>query len=180
VTYAELAAARGISKVSAERLVRRRKWRRQADNQGVIRIFVPSVAMSEADVCPDIRPDVPHDIRPDMSAAISAFNDAVTALRERAEHDRTDLERVRQQCAEADARADRAEAALTAEQAARAATTVRAEIAERRRRRRRRQHYDRPIRSGGPAVWWRDSWRRSEASSDVVAGKHQSVFCCSM
>ena len=40
--YEELAADRGISEASAKRLVRRHKtWRRQADNRGIVRVFVP-------------------------------------------------------------------------------------------------------------------------------------------
>jgi hypothetical protein len=41
MTYAELAAVRGISALSAERLVRRRRWPRQAGNDGVVRVLVP-------------------------------------------------------------------------------------------------------------------------------------------
>jgi hypothetical protein len=41
MTYAELAAVRGISVVSAERLVRRKHWPRQVGNDGVVRILVP-------------------------------------------------------------------------------------------------------------------------------------------
>jgi hypothetical protein len=41
MTYAELAAVRGISALSAERLVRRKHWPRQAGNDGVVRVLVP-------------------------------------------------------------------------------------------------------------------------------------------
>jgi hypothetical protein len=41
MTYTELAAVRGISALSAERLVRRRRWPRQAGNDGVVRVLVP-------------------------------------------------------------------------------------------------------------------------------------------
>jgi len=41
MTYAELATVRGISALSAERLVRRRHWPRQTGNDGVVRILVP-------------------------------------------------------------------------------------------------------------------------------------------
>ena len=41
MTYAELAAIRGISALSAERLVRRRHWPRQTGNDGVVRVLVP-------------------------------------------------------------------------------------------------------------------------------------------
>ena len=41
MTYAELATVRGISALSAERLVRRRNWPRQVGNDGVVRVLVP-------------------------------------------------------------------------------------------------------------------------------------------
>ena len=41
LTYAELAAVRGISRASAERLVRRKHWPRQIGNDGVVRVLVP-------------------------------------------------------------------------------------------------------------------------------------------
>ena len=41
MTYAELAAVRGTSQSSAERLVRRRGWPRQVGNDGVVRVLVP-------------------------------------------------------------------------------------------------------------------------------------------
>jgi len=45
MTYAELAAVRGTSQPSAERLARRRGWPRQVGNDGVVRVLVP---LSEA------------------------------------------------------------------------------------------------------------------------------------
>jgi hypothetical protein len=41
LTYAQLAEARGISKASAERLVRSRKWPRVLGNDGVAIVIVP-------------------------------------------------------------------------------------------------------------------------------------------
>jgi len=41
MTYAELAAVRGISRGSAERLARRRQWPRQLGNDGAVRVLVP-------------------------------------------------------------------------------------------------------------------------------------------
>ena len=41
MTYAELAAMRGISKHAAETLVRWRKWLKQIGNDGVVRVLVP-------------------------------------------------------------------------------------------------------------------------------------------
>src|SRR5215472_2858599 len=45
VTFRELAEMRGISQHSAARLVRRHRWRRQADNQGRVRVLVPAEAL---------------------------------------------------------------------------------------------------------------------------------------
>jgi hypothetical protein len=41
MTYAELAAVRGTSQASAERLVRRRHWPRQTGNDGVVGCLSP-------------------------------------------------------------------------------------------------------------------------------------------
>jgi len=41
MTYAEIAQSRRISVSSAERLVRRKHWRRQVGNDGIVRILVP-------------------------------------------------------------------------------------------------------------------------------------------
>jgi hypothetical protein len=41
MTYAELAAVRDISALSAERLARRRRWPRQVGNDGIVRVLVP-------------------------------------------------------------------------------------------------------------------------------------------
>jgi hypothetical protein len=41
VTYDELAQARGMQRSGAVRLVQRKKWRRQAGNDGLARVLVP-------------------------------------------------------------------------------------------------------------------------------------------
>jgi len=41
MTYVEIAESHRISVSSAERLVRRKHWRRQVGNDGVVRILVP-------------------------------------------------------------------------------------------------------------------------------------------
>jgi len=54
--YEELAADRGISEASAKRLVRRHKtWRRQADNRGIVRVFVPPDVLEPREI---VRKDV--------------------------------------------------------------------------------------------------------------------------
>jgi hypothetical protein len=45
MTYAELAAARGISPASAKRLTQRHRWGRQIGNDGVVRVTVPLSAL---------------------------------------------------------------------------------------------------------------------------------------
>ena len=95
-THSELAEACGSSEASAVRAVRRRKnWRRQIDNPNHARILVPFA---------DIWPDILEDIRPDkadISRIVTAFDSAISALRERAEA--------------AERRADQAEARTEAE-----------------------------------------------------------------
>ena len=49
MTYAELAAVRGISITSARRLVLRHRWPRQIGNDGIVRVTVPLIALAKAD-----------------------------------------------------------------------------------------------------------------------------------
>jgi hypothetical protein len=42
MTVAELGQYRGTSKASAACYVRRKRWRRQTDNRGIVRVLVPS------------------------------------------------------------------------------------------------------------------------------------------
>ena len=94
LSYVELAALRGISRDSAERLVRRKGWRRQADNQGNVRILVPNpIADGRTDSQPDI---VRH-----ISRLQESFDAVIEVIR-------ADLDRER-------SRADRAEAGRAAE-----------------------------------------------------------------
>ena len=99
LTYQQLAEIRRISKSSAIRLVMRRHWRRQRDNERVVRILVPP-DMLEPDRAPhDASDDAPDDASDDtrsiIAGALAALEDAVAVLRE--------------QLAAANARADRAE-----------------------------------------------------------------------
>lgn len=107
LSFAELGQRRGISKASAERLVRRRRWRRQAANDGTVRVYVPTGALEAA--------DRPHDDRPDVrsfDAALVAIREAhageVAALHETIAELRTDRETVRKQLAEVQAAAKQA------------------------------------------------------------------------
>jgi hypothetical protein len=105
MTYAELAGLRGISKAGAARIVRRKKWRKQADNQGHVRVLVPF----EAD-------DATHESPVDYVHMVSALKGEMAVLRERAE--------------EADKRADKAEMLADQAEARANAAEGRAEAAE--------------------------------------------------
>ncbi len=78
MSYAELAEARRITTSSAIRLVLRRGWRRQKDNQGVMRALVPQRWSEPA-------PGKDFDPGAHLRQAIEALEASVAALRERAE-----------------------------------------------------------------------------------------------
>jgi hypothetical protein len=76
LTLAELADARHTNQDSATRLVRRHtQWRRQRDNQGHVRVLVPTEALRA-----DVREEVLEDVRQQDSEAVMA---AVDGLRGR-------------------------------------------------------------------------------------------------
>jgi chromosome segregation ATPase len=104
MTFAELAVARGISKASASKLVRRHKWRRQTDNQGSVRILVPAEALDSPTVSPM-----------DISAVIKPLETAIIALREQLESTENQLDRAENRAEQAETRADRAERAIADE-----------------------------------------------------------------
>lgn len=94
LSISELAETRQITKASARRLVHRRQWRRQKDNHGVVRHFVPR---GEADP----RQDSPTDRREDEPQAVVAAQ---------AEHIAT----LKDQLSKAEARADKLQTELDA------------------------------------------------------------------
>ena len=107
MSFAELGAARGISKASAIKLVRRHGWRRQRDNQGHVRALVP-LTWAEGDRAGerDSLPDSTPDNQPDtglVAGALAALETAVLSLTERA--------------LAAERRADSAEAVIAGERA---------------------------------------------------------------
>jgi|SRR5580704_11401740 hypothetical protein len=120
LSYAELAAVRGISRASAERLVRRRRWPRQLANDGVVRVLVPlSEAVPERAgrgkrIAPDSPPPIPG---PDIPRLVrETMESLVTPLVALVERERT-----------------RADDAVAAERiAAGAAAALRAELDRRR------------------------------------------------
>ena len=112
LTYAQLAEARGISKASAERLVRNRKWPRLRGNDGVAIVIVPpghaspgaSPGSGSGNRGGRRRPgrplhDPPHDPLPDFRGAIEA---AVAPLREQLEHERERADRAERHAEQAE------------------------------------------------------------------------------
>jgi hypothetical protein len=113
VSFAELAAARGVDKASAIRLVRRRGWRRQRDNQGHVRALVPETWINGiADRPPDSPGDNPPDTFPGLSMhtrALAALEEAVTGLTRRAEQAEQRADAASAAAAAANQRADAAD-----------------------------------------------------------------------
>jgi hypothetical protein len=103
VTLAELAEFRRITKLSAARLVRRHRWRRQTDNQGRVRVLVPPDAI-------EARPDSPADgpsVSPaDIFAVIRPLEAAIDTLREQLGRAEQGREAERSRADRAEARAD--------------------------------------------------------------------------
>ena len=100
MTYPELAALRRVSRASAERMVRRHKWRRQDDNRGHVRAYIPAewcVPPTE-----DVRRDIRRDGRGDVTAVIAPLQAAIAVLREQLDH-------ANQQADRAETRAEQAE-----------------------------------------------------------------------
>lgn len=109
MTYAEIAEARRMSRASAERVVRRHRWRRQADNQGTVRALVPQTWSDPVPEKPaDNRRDIRADTWPDITAVIAPLQAAIDALREQ-------LARSETRANQAENRANRAEQALIGE-----------------------------------------------------------------
>jgi hypothetical protein len=138
MTYDELAEARGIDRQSARRMANRSRWRRQKDNRGVVRVYVPlqqavrarrhgePPAGIAADTPADTPADMSADMPADKSRAISVLKAALaaverravaeaTALRERAEVAEKRADRAENRAEQAETRANRAEQAVTDE-----------------------------------------------------------------
>jgi hypothetical protein len=101
MTYAELAAVRGISPASAKRLAQRHRWGRQVGNDRITRVTVPlaflekSLVFKETDIAPDKKavspmtgmtpPGVAGDVADDVAPVTAALAQAVETLREQLE-----------------------------------------------------------------------------------------------
>ena len=133
MTVAELAALRGISMGSVTRLVRQRRWRRQPDHHGRVRVLVPHGAMQPDEAS---APAAGHSDR--HSEASRGLRERVKAAEQRAERAEIRARAAEQARAAAEAAArvehDRvsallaqAETALAAERKARIAAEVAAQ-----------------------------------------------------
>jgi hypothetical protein len=80
LSYAELAELRGISKASATRMSFRHKWRRQAGNDGQVRIFVPESALRDKSNGSDM-----DGVAAAIEAVTVAFREQIEAERGRAD-----------------------------------------------------------------------------------------------
>jgi hypothetical protein len=91
MSYAELGQARGISKESALKLALRKKWRKQADNRGTVRVCVPTEFTIKPDLRVDTRADARVDVRADMSMDAER---TISLLREQFEQERSQLKEI--------------------------------------------------------------------------------------
>ena len=119
MTYGELAAARGIKRGAAIRLVQRHRWRkREGSNDGFAHVLVPPdwAKPGERATPHDVAPrrsapssqDIAHVVQTAVQAVTAAKDAEIQVWRERTQ----EAEGARHQ---AEARADRADQALTAE-----------------------------------------------------------------
>jgi hypothetical protein len=143
LTHRQLAEIRGISTASAIKLALRHRWRKQKDNRGLVRCLVPPEWTSpkrdiQADLSADERADAGADTGADKSSEISlvrsVYETALEATTARADALQGQVEALkgeialqaaliegfkgqRQGLLAAEARADRAEAAVAGERA---------------------------------------------------------------
>jgi hypothetical protein len=119
MTYSELADARGIDRQSARRMANRTGWRRQKDNQGVVRVYVPlgrdAPHRRERDTSADLPADMSADVTADISHAIRALEASIISLTARAEFAEKRADQVEMARDVERNRANQAEQALSAE-----------------------------------------------------------------
>jgi hypothetical protein len=111
MTYVELGKTRGISKESALKLALRRKWRKQSDNRGHVRVYVPIEWVEQRDMGADKGAEPRVDVSMDMSVVVKPLEAAIMTLREQLAAVRADLDREQ-------TRANKAEQAREAEREA--------------------------------------------------------------
>jgi hypothetical protein len=105
MTYAELADGRGIDRQSARRLAARSKWRRQKDNQQVVRVYVPSASAAPQREKQDMSADMPAVTSADMSIVVKPLEAAIVTLREELAAVRVDLGKANERAGRAEAEA---------------------------------------------------------------------------
>ena len=107
MTYAELATIRGIDRQSAARLSWRRHWRRQKDNHGTLRVFVPIEWQDgSGDASRDEPREPSRDVSRDISRVIEPLEAAIALLREQLEGANSRADRAERRADEAAARLD--------------------------------------------------------------------------
>jgi hypothetical protein len=110
LSYAEIAKIRGISRASVERKVRRARWRRQIDNQGVTRVAVPlAYAESAADDPADNPGGGPAGSPSDSQDGVARLEQMVTEANKRADAVLALADRLTAQLADATERIEQAE-----------------------------------------------------------------------
>jgi hypothetical protein len=135
LSYSDLAEARGISRESAIRMARRRRWPKREGNDGTIRVAVPrSIVEGKPHISRDSRGDGLADVREDIPHKISGLETALGLLAEQLQREcsRGDAAEARAQAAEAQVRELEAQVRELIEQTAalredRAAEAARAE-----------------------------------------------------
>jgi chromosome segregation ATPase len=105
MTYGELGEARGINTASAKRLAFRRKWRRQAGNNGTARVAVP---VDEVRRRTSGAPNATEDI----SRLVSGLEAALSTLREQLEHERSRADQADEAAEQGAVRLEEAEARI--------------------------------------------------------------------
>jgi hypothetical protein len=93
LTITQLAELRQISRPSAARLVRRRGWRKQKDNHGSVRYFVPSGHEQPREDSPKGKPmDEAQALIAAKDEHIASLKDAVATLQARADRLQVELD----------------------------------------------------------------------------------------
>jgi hypothetical protein len=105
MTYGELGEARGINTASAKRLAFRRKWRRQAGNDGTARVAVPVDEVTR-------RTGGGLNATEDISRLVSGLETALATLREQLERQRDRADRAVEAAERDAARLEEAEAGI--------------------------------------------------------------------
>jgi chromosome segregation ATPase len=110
VSYAELAEARGIDRLSAVRIARNRRWQKQKGNDGTIRVAVPRNFLETKRRDKGRLPEHPLEIPSEVTRKIIGLETRVELLNDELERERRGIAGLREERAAANARAEAAEA----------------------------------------------------------------------